>query len=332
MSLSTGPGYQLHRADALEAYEDWTDPVLIISDGPYGLGSFPGEVAEVGRLVDVYEPHVKVWSSSARPDTTLWFWCSEEGWATVHPLLVSHGWVYRNCHVWDKGKSHTAGNANTKTLRKLPVVTEVCVQYVRDNTLPLGLGGNPVAGYAPGQQLRLKDWLRAEWLRAGLALQQANEACGVKSAATRKYLAQDRMWYFPPGEMLRALAEYADQHGDPSGRPYFGGMTEQQWEGMRAKFNCPFGWDNVWRLPAVRGKERIKSSSGKALHMNQKPLELMELIVSCSSDPQDVVWEPFAGTATASLAAARSGRVAYAAEINQSFFDLAANRLRQELE
>lgn len=48
-SFSTGPGYQLHRGDALEAYEDWPAPVLIISDGPYGPGSFPGEVAEVGN-------------------------------------------------------------------------------------------------------------------------------------------------------------------------------------------------------------------------------------------------------------------------------------------
>lgn len=33
------------------------------------------------------------------------------------------------CRIWDKGKRHVAGNANTKTLRKLPIVTEVCVQY-----------------------------------------------------------------------------------------------------------------------------------------------------------------------------------------------------------
>lgn len=113
------------------------------------------------------------------------------------------------------------------------------MQYVRDNTLPLGSGGSPVAGVIPGQQLPLKEWLRAEWLRSGLPLRPANDACGVKSAATRKYLAQNRMWYFPPGEMLQALAGYADQHGDPGGKPYFGGMSAQQWEGMRARFECP---------------------------------------------------------------------------------------------
>ncbi len=32
---------------------------------------------------------------------------------------------------WDKDLSHIAGNANSQTLRKFPVVTEVCVQYVK---------------------------------------------------------------------------------------------------------------------------------------------------------------------------------------------------------
>ena len=30
------------------------------------------------------------------------------------------------------GIAHIASNANTKTLRKYPMVTEVCVQYVRN--------------------------------------------------------------------------------------------------------------------------------------------------------------------------------------------------------
>ena len=68
---------------------------------------------------------------TSTPETTLWFWNSELGWATVHPVLVANGWEYRACHIWDKGLSHVAGNANTKTLRKFPVTTEVCVQYVK---------------------------------------------------------------------------------------------------------------------------------------------------------------------------------------------------------
>ncbi|MYK91287.1 MAG: hypothetical protein F4026_03915 [Synechococcus sp. SB0669_bin_8] len=36
--------------------------------------------------------------------------------------------------------------------------------------------------------------MRAEWRRTGLPLYRANEACGVKNAATRKYLTQPQFW------------------------------------------------------------------------------------------------------------------------------------------
>ena len=57
-------------------------------------------------------------------------------------------------------------------------------------------------------------WLRSEWQRTGMPLYRANEACGVKNAATRKYLAQDWLWYFPPAEMMGRLVACANEHGD----------------------------------------------------------------------------------------------------------------------
>lgn len=32
------------------------------------------------------------------------------------------------------------------------------------------------------------------------AFSKANEACGVKNAASRKYLAKDHLWYCPPAK------------------------------------------------------------------------------------------------------------------------------------
>ena len=45
----------------------------------------------------------------------------------------------------------------------------------------------------------VQRWMRHEWQRSGLPLKRANEACGVRNAATRKYLTQDWLWYWPPG-------------------------------------------------------------------------------------------------------------------------------------
>ena len=317
---------QIFLGDALELYPRWPRPTVIISDGPYGLGSYPGDPPTVEGLTGFYAPHVRAWSEYALPSTTLWFWNSELGWATVHPLLLRYGWEYRNCHIWNKGKAHVAGNANSKTLRKFPVVTEVCVQYVRQVRLPAP---------AASQPLPLKQWLRYEWERSGLPLYRANEACGVANAATRKYLTKCHLWYFPPGEAFERLVAYANRLGDPEGRPYFAPdgkhpLTRTQWEQMRAKFDCLFGINNVWSVPPVSGTERIKHQSAP-VHLNQKPLSLMDLILNASSNPRDAVWEPFGGTCTAVVACLKTGRRGFGAEIIPEYYEIAVERLQTAL-
>ncbi len=310
----------IYRGDALQWYALWDPPTVIISDGPYGLGSYPGDPPTAQGLAECYAPHITAWAQRALPSTTLWFWNSELGWAIVHGLLDSCGWEYRSCHIWDKGIGHIAGNSNGKTLRKFPVTTEVCVQYVKRTTFRVG-----------GREMSMKEWLRHEWRRSGLALSKTNEACGMKNAATRKYFTQDHLWYFPPPEAFQALTRYANKYGKPSGRPYFSldgrrPLSGQEWERMRAKFNFTNGITNVWHEPAVRGAERLKRKY-RCLHMNQKPLKLLELCIRASSDEGDVVWEPFGGLCSATIAAHRLKRRAYAAEINDEYFELAAKRL-----
>jgi site-specific DNA-methyltransferase (adenine-specific) len=255
----------------------------------------------------------------------MWFWGTELGWATVHPLLLKHDWEFRNCHIWNKGKGHVAGNANTKTLRKFPVVTEVCVQYTRRLrfTAP-GLDG-PV---------ELKKWLRHEWVRSGLPLALTNKACGVLNAATRKYFTQCHLWYFPPTDAFQKFVGYANTHGDPKGRPYFSldgkrPLTGAEWETMRAKFNCVFGVNNVWTEPPVRGDERLKNGL-TVLHSNQKPLSLIKLAVESSSDEGDVVWEPFGGMCTVAVASLQLRRRCFSAEVVPEFFEIAKARVADE--
>lgn len=310
----------LYLGDFLEVSEEWPSPTVIVADGPYGVGSYPGDPVSHEELAEWYSPHVADWSKRALPETTLWFWNTEIGWATVHPLLAQNGWEYRSCHVWDKGVGHIAGNANSKTLRRFPVITEVCVQYVRNVTVD-----------SSGQAMTLKQWVRHEWGRSGLTFSEANQACGVKNAATRKYLTKCHLWYFPPPEAFELLAQYANRHGRPEGKPYFSlngihPATAGEWAKMRAKFHCDVGITNVWREPPVRGEERIKDAY-KSVHMNQKPLRLLEQILLASSDQGDVVWEPFGGLCSTAVAALNTGRQCYSAEILSDYYAAALDRL-----
>jgi site-specific DNA-methyltransferase (adenine-specific) len=315
-------GVALHLGDALALYDGWPEPVCIVVDGPYGVAGFPGDPPTADGLPDWYRPHIAGWTRRATPQTTLWFWNTELGWATVHPLLVAEGWEYRSCHVWNKGPGHVAGNANSETLRKFPVVTEVCVQYVK-----------PARFLVDGRALSMQEWLRREWRRSGLPMALANAACGVKNAATRKYLAADHLWYYPPPPAFHALARYVNERGDPAGRPYFSvdgrrPLLADEWARLRAKFTCEFGVHNVWNEPPVRGLERVKRGASKALHTNQKPLRLVEIILRACSDAGDVVWEPFGGLASVAIAAHRMRRRCVTAEVDPDFYAAAVDRLR----
>lgn len=310
-------------SDVLNIYKCWDNPTVIISDGPYGIDGYEGDAKKPESLVAMYEPHIKAWSEKATSQTTLWFWNTEVGWANIHPLLIANGWVYRGCNIWDKGIEHIAGNCNGKTMRKFPTVTEVCVHYVRKESFLLNTG----------EEISLQKWLRSEWQRTGLPMTKANDACGVKNAASRKYLTGDHLWYFPPTEEFQKLVSYANTYGKTEGKPYFSmdgieSMNDNQWNRLRAKFNFEYGVTNIWKHAPLRSKERLKDGT-LISHPNQKPLELMERIILASSDLNDIVWEPFAGTASGSIAALKTGRQYYACEINKKYYDIALNRLKK---
>ena len=311
-------GVSLFCGDSLNSYSKWDSPDVIISDGAYGILGFEGDTIDHTGIPEWYRAHIEAWSAAAKPSTTLWFWNSEIGWAAAHSVLEENGWRYQNCNIWDKGLAHIAGNVNTSKIRRFPVVSEVCVQYVRDVTV----NGD-----------HLKVWLKKEWKRTGLPLRCANEACGVVDAAVRKYFDQGHLWYFPPVDMFEKLQNYANKYGKQDGRPYFSldgkkPLSGEEWGRMRSKFRCPHGRTNVWSRPPVSGSERLKNAKGKALHLNQKPLDLMEMIITASSEVGDVVWEPFGGLFTGSLAAQRLGRRAFGGEINPYYFNASLSRFK----
>jgi len=314
----------IYNQDVSNLYKRWPSPDVIISDGGYGVSGFKGDANEPSGLRAWYRHHIQSWSVYSNPGTTLWFWNTEVGWATVHPILEEYGWQYVSCNIWNKGIQHIAGNCNLPILKNFPVVTEVCVQYVRKAEFSVD-----------AEVLSLKQWLRYEWERTGLPLYKANEACGVANAATRKYLTKDHLWYAPPPDVFRQLVAYANEHGAGEGKPYFSfdsksPATKAQYANLFARFEGKYGITNVWEHPPLHNGERVKvAGSSKYAHLNQKPLKLINLTLQVSSHPGEIIWEPFGGLCTAGLAAYMAERIAYCAEIDTKVFQLAVNRFKE---
>lgn len=81
-----------------------------------------------------------------------------------------------------------------------------------------------------------------------------------------------------------------------------------------------------WEIPICTGRERLKHNGGKA-HATQKPLALLYRILLASTNPGDVVLDPFFGTGTTGAAARQLGRHWIGIEQDPGYIRLAEERI-----
>lgn len=81
-----------------------------------------------------------------------------------------------------------------------------------------------------------------------------------------------------------------------------------------------------WRLPICSGKERIRINGIKA-HSTQKPEKLLDRVLLSSSNPGDVVLDPFFGTGTTGAVAKRLGRHWIGIERDAYYIEIARARI-----
>jgi len=85
--------------------------------------------------------------------------------------------------------------------------------------------------------------------------------------------------------------------------------------------------DDVWTFSRVCGtfKERV------GWHPCQMPVKLLDRIVLACSRPGDVVLDPFAGSGTTLVAAARHGRRWVGTELSEQYAALATRRIEEDM-
>ncbi|MEO0891579.1 MAG: site-specific DNA-methyltransferase [Pseudomonadota bacterium] len=83
-----------------------------------------------------------------------------------------------------------------------------------------------------------------------------------------------------------------------------------------------------WVLPLCTGHERLKDENGDKAHPTQKPESLLHRIILGTSQPGDVVLDPFFGTGTTGAVAKMLGREYIGIEREKSYREVAEKRLR----
>jgi site-specific DNA-methyltransferase (adenine-specific) len=86
---------------------------------------------------------------------------------------------------------------------------------------------------------------------------------------------------------------------------------------------------DVWALPLVQGKERIRGKNGKALHPTQKPEEMLKRIIIASSNKGDVVLDPFLGSGTTAVVAKRLKRDWIGIEKEKKYIEISKKRIKE---
>ena len=81
-----------------------------------------------------------------------------------------------------------------------------------------------------------------------------------------------------------------------------------------------------WMLAICSGKERLRED-GKKVHPTQKPENLLYRILVASTNPGDVILDPFFGTGTTGAVARRLHRHWIGIEINPHYVELARKRI-----
>ncbi|UWR22272.1 site-specific DNA-methyltransferase [Sulfitobacter sp. S190] len=82
-----------------------------------------------------------------------------------------------------------------------------------------------------------------------------------------------------------------------------------------------------WVLPICNGHERLKDENGEKAHPTQKPESLLHRILVGSTNPGDVVLDPFFGTGTTGAVAKMLGRDFIGIEREKAYRKVAAKRI-----
>ncbi|HEY9038494.1 MAG TPA: site-specific DNA-methyltransferase [Roseovarius sp.] len=106
-----------------------------------------------------------------------------------------------------------------------------------------------------------------------------------------------------------------------------GGKYTFNYEALKA-LNDGVQMRSDWVLPICTGHERLKDEAGDKAHPTQKPQSLLHRVIVGSTNPGDVVLDPFFGTGTTGAVAKMLGRDYIGIEREEAYRKVAETRLK----
>jgi DNA modification methylase len=206
-------------------------------------------------------------------------------------IVESHGLKLRQQIVVNKGIQAVSGRA-TKNYKMFPNVTESILFFVKD----------PI----PFSRLFLKE----QQTRLGMSSKQINEGLGVKSNGGGMwsiYTGKNICEQLPTEELWNKLSRVLE--------------FDLPYSALSITFNAQMGFTDVW------DDIDFYEERSSRIHPTQKPLKLIERIVLASSNPGDLVLDPFMGSGTTAVACLLNSRNSIGFELDKSYWDASQTRI-----
>ena len=215
------------------------------------------------------------------------------GYFRVLPYLMSNlkntELEFRQQIIIDKGLRSISGR-KTSTYRMFPNVTESILFFVKDN------------------KKFIKPLLKKRQEELKLTSKEINELLGVKSNGGGMwsiYTGKNICEQLPTEEFWNKLQKIL--------------KFKYDYKKLSQTFNIIPGFTDVWR--------DIDFYKEKKFHPTQKPAELIERLLLSSSNANDLVLDPFAGSGSTIINCLKNQRDCITIEIDKNYFDIINERV-----
>jgi len=208
------------------------------------------------------------------------------------PHIEDQGLSLRQQIIIDKGIQSVSGRA-TKNYKMFPTVTESILFFYKDPK--------------PFVKTLLKDRQK----KLAISAKEINEKLGVKSNGGGMwsiYTGDNVCEQLPTAELWHKLESLLD-----FSYPY---------EKLAITFNAQTGYTDVWTdIDFYKEKNRY--------HPTQKPQKLLKRLIIASSNPQDIVLDPFMGGGSTAVACISTNRKYIGFEIDTEYYNKSIMRISE---
>ena len=284
--------YNMDCVTGLSQYVDTESVDLLIADPPYYKAKHDSKTYPWNTEEDYLE-WAKTWIQEAsrvlRPGGTFYLFGQFHALCKFLPILEQADLELRQQIILNKGVQAMSGRSSVNSGR-FPVVSE-SIFMLRKDAKPF-----------------VKRFLREKQSELGFSAKFLNDELGVKSNG-------GGMWSMYTGDKVRNQVP-----------------TEEVWSRLQdiLHFDMPYsrllqtyhvqpGITDVW--------DDISYNDGKEKLANQKPFKLLSRLILASTNPGDIVLDPFMGSGATPLACAETDRSYIGFELEEKYYNQAIDQL-----